>query len=85
MLSYLLLGVTSNNIQILISQNFTISKKITICTGTLIADFFQENFIPLFKSFSSLDIQLIPIVNTFFGEQDVTLSGLLPGQDIIAQ
>ena len=38
-----------------------ISKKVTICTGTLVANFFQEKFIPLFHSFSNLDIQLKPI------------------------
>ena len=62
-----------------------ISKKVTICTGTLVANFFQEKFIPLFHSFSNLDIQLKTIKNTFFGEDDVTVSGLLTGQDIITQ
>ena len=62
-----------------------ISKKVTICTGTLVANYFQENFLPLFESFSNLDIQLKPIVNTFFGEDDVTVSGLLTGHDIISQ
>ena len=62
-----------------------ISKKVTICTGTLVANFFQVKFIPLFHSFSNLDIQLKPIKNTFFGEDDVTVSGLLTGQDIITQ
>ena len=62
-----------------------ISKKVTICTGTLVANYFQENFLPLFESFSNLDIQLKSIVNTFFGEDDVTVSGLLTGHDIISQ
>jgi putative radical SAM enzyme (TIGR03279 family) len=62
-----------------------ISKKVTICTGTLVANYFQENFLPLFESFSNLDIQLKPIVNSFFGEDDVTVSGLLTGHDIISQ
>ena len=62
-----------------------ITKKVTICTGTLVANYFQENFIPLFESFSNLDIQLKPIKNTFFGEDDVTVSGLLTGYDIISQ
>ena len=62
-----------------------ISKKVTICTGTLVANYFQENFIPLFESFSNLDIQLKPLVNTFFGEDEVTVSGLLTGHDIISQ
>ena len=70
-------------------KNYTsinvISKKITICTGTLIANYFQENFLPLFQSFSNLDIQLRPIENKFFGEDDVTVSGLLTGNDIISQ
>ena len=62
-----------------------ISKKVTICTGSLVANYFQENFLPLFESFSNLDIQLKSIVNTFFGEDDVTVSGLLTGHDIISQ
>ena len=62
-----------------------LSKRVTICTGTLVAKYFQDNFIPLFESFTNLDIQLKPIVNTFFGEDDVTVSGLLTGHDIISQ
>ena len=58
---------------------------ITIGTGTLIADFFNTNFIPLLKTVSNLNVQLKSIDNTFFGEDDVTVSGLLTGQDIIAQ
>ena len=58
---------------------------ITIGTGTLIADYFNTNFIPLLKTVSNLDVQLKSINNTFFGEDDVTVSGLLTGQDIITQ
>ena len=36
------------------------------------------------KVFPQKEIQVIPIVNHFFGEQ-ITVSGLLTGQDIIAQ
>ena len=58
---------------------------ITIGTGTLIADYFNTNFIPLLKTVSNLDVKLKSINNTFFGENDVTVSGLLTGQDIITQ
>ena len=58
---------------------------ITIGTGTLIADYFNTNFIPLLKTVSNLDVKLKSINNTFFGEDDVTVSGLLTGQDIITQ
>ena len=58
---------------------------ITIGTGTLIANYFKTNFIPLLETVSNLDVQLKSINNTFFGEDDVTVSGLLTGQDIIAQ
>jgi putative radical SAM enzyme (TIGR03279 family) len=58
---------------------------ITIGTGNLIADYFNTNFIPLLKTVSNLDVQLKPIKNTLFGEDNVTVSGLLTGQDIIAQ
>ena len=36
------------------------------------------------KVFTQIEIQVIPIVNRFFGEQ-ITVSGLLTGQDIIGQ
>ena len=58
---------------------------ITIGTGTLIADYFNTNFIPLLNTVSNLDVQLKPIKNTFFGEDNVTVSGWLTSQDIIAQ
>ena len=58
---------------------------ITIGTGTLIANYFNTNFITLLKTVSNLDVQLKSINNTFFGEDDVTVSGLLTGQDIITQ
>jgi NifB/MoaA-like Fe-S oxidoreductase len=37
------------------------------------------------KTVSNLNVQLKSIDNTFFGGDDVTVSGLLTGQDIIAQ
>jgi len=67
------------------SSGFEKPTSITIGTGNLIADYFNTNFIPLLKTVSTLDVQLKPIKNTFFGEDNVTVSGLLTGQDIIAQ
>ena len=67
------------------SSGFKKPTSITIGTGNLIADYFNTNFIPLLKTVSNLDVQLKSINNTFFGEDDVTVSGLLTGQDIITQ
>ena len=67
------------------SSGFEKPIRITIGTGTLITDFFNANFIPLLKTVPNLDVQLKSIKNTFFGKDDVTVSGLLTGQDIITQ
>ena len=59
-----------------------VSRNITGITQSI---YFNDNFIPLLKTVSNLDVHLKPIKNTFFGEDNVTVSGLLTGQDIIAQ
>jgi len=59
--------------------------KITIGSGTLIADYFRERFIPLLESIPGLQVNYRPIRNDFFGAEEVTVTGLLTGQDIVAQ
>lgn len=57
---------------------------VTIATGLLAAPTICELAEIFMKSFPEKQIQVIPIVNHFFGEQ-ITVSGLLTGQDIIEQ
>ena len=57
---------------------------VTIATGLLAAPTICELAEIFMKSFPEKRIQVIPIVNHFFGEQ-ITVSGLLTGQDIIEQ
>ncbi len=59
-------------------------KKITIATGVLAAPSLQELAEDFMKVFPMTKIQVIPIINHFFGQQ-ITVSGLLTGQDIISQ
>ncbi len=60
------------------------TEKITIATGVLAAPTLQELAEAFHQVCSAKEIQVIPVVNHFFGEQ-ITVSGLLTGQDIIAQ
>ncbi len=57
---------------------------ITIATGVLAAPVIQELVSHLMEVFPEKEIQVIPIINHFFGEQ-ITVSGLLTGHDIIEQ
>ena len=59
-------------------------RNITIATGVLIKDIFQEKVIPVLNQIDNLNINLVPIHNHFFGNS-VTVSGLLTGKDIIDQ
>jgi len=60
-------------------------KKITIGTGTLINDWFHSNVIPTLESVHNLTINHTAIRNEFYGEDEVTVTGLLVGQDIVSQ
>ncbi len=57
---------------------------ITIATGLLAAPTIQELAAEFMKNFPQKKIEVIPIINHFFGEQ-ITVSGLLTGQDIVEQ
>lgn len=59
-------------------------KHISIATGTLIAPVINELVGKLNKKFPNLHCHVYAITNHFFGEQ-ITVSGLLTGQDIIKQ
>lgn len=57
---------------------------LTIATGCLAAPVIQELTEQFMKIFPEVQIRVIPIINHFFGEQ-ITVSGLLTGQDLIKQ
>jgi putative radical SAM enzyme (TIGR03279 family) len=59
-------------------------KHISIATGRLAYRFISEMMNKLMAEFGQLKIDVYPIRNDFFGEM-ITVSGLLTGQDILAQ
>lgn len=59
-------------------------QKLTIATGELAAPILKELTDDFMRAFPQIQVQVIPIVNKFFGEM-ITVSGLLTGQDIIEQ
>ncbi len=62
----------------------SIVSRVTVATGLLAAPTICELADKFMEIFPQIEIQVIPIVNHFFGEQ-ITVSGLLTGQDIIEQ
>jgi len=60
-------------------------RSVTVCTGTLISEWFQTHWLPTVNQWQNLTVKHLVIQNTFYGEKDVTVSGLLVGQDIIDQ
>ncbi len=59
--------------------------KVTVCTGTLIDKWFQSHWLPTVSSMENLDVNHVAIRNEFYGAEEVTVTGLLVGQDIIDQ
>ncbi len=59
--------------------------RITIGSGKLISDTFRNWFIPKLNAIPNLIVNYIPIENNFYGKEDVTVTGLLTGGDIIQQ
>lgn len=60
------------------------SRRITAATGMLAAPLIKALGKRLTEKFPQVSIEVIPIRNDFFGEQ-ITVSGLLTGQDLIRQ
>jgi putative radical SAM enzyme (TIGR03279 family) len=58
--------------------------RIGIITGLAAAEFMNDLVSEIKLTFPQLDLEIFPIINHFFGK-DITISGLLTGQDIIAQ
>lgn len=59
-------------------------EKLSIVTGRLVYPYIQQMADRLSREFPMKQIQVIPITNYFFGEM-ITVTGLLTGQDIMAQ
>ena len=55
-----------------------------MATGTLAAPTLRELAEGFMEAFPQVEVQVIPVINRFFGEM-ITVSGLLTGQDIISQ
>lgn len=60
------------------------NRKVTIATGALAAPTLGKLASEFMEAFPQAQIQVIPVVNEFFGDK-ITVSGLLTGQDIVNQ
>ncbi len=60
------------------------AEELSIATGTLAAPFIEQHAGLVCEKFPGRTIHVYPIVNHFFGEQ-ITVAGLITGQDLIAQ
>ena len=60
-------------------------RRVTVCTGTLISDWFKSHWIPTVENIENIEINHLTILNEFYGSKEVTVSGLLVGRDIIDQ
>jgi putative radical SAM enzyme (TIGR03279 family) len=55
---------------------------LTWVTGTLAAENLEKYILTKLRSVRNLEIDLVPVTNNFYGE-DITISGLLVGEDIL--
>ena len=69
----------------LLPQKIDKQKKVTVCTGTLISKWFKSYWLPTVERIENLEVSHLTILNEFYGVKEVTVSGLLVGQDIIDQ
>ena len=63
---------------------FMRAKEVSIATGRLAAPYIQKLCEEFMEKFPKIKINVYPIRNDFFGER-ITVSGLITGQDLIAQ
>lgn len=61
-----------------------VDKKYIVATGTLAYDYIVDMFSKIGEKLPGLEIEVVPIVNKFFGEK-ITVSGLITGLDLISQ
>lgn len=67
-----------------LEKKFNGSYKITLATGRLAAPFLSTLAADFMREFPGYEVEVAPIRNDFFGER-ITVSGLITGQDLIAQ
>lgn len=65
-------------------QEFDKTVSVTVASGTGVADFMQELLNKISEKFENVRINVVGIKNNFFGG-GVNVSGLVTGQDLIAQ
>lgn len=68
----------------MIKADANLTRNVTLATGRLAAPILTELTDQLSTKFPGIQTQVIPIRNDFFGE-NITVAGLLTGQDIIKQ
>lgn len=59
-------------------------RSLSLATGRLVAPILQELVEEMKGKYPNLEVHVYPIRNDFFGE-DITVAGLITGQDILAQ
>ena len=59
-------------------------QKYIVATGTLAYNFIVDMFTKIQETIPGLEIEVIPIVNNFFGDK-ITVVGLITGMDLISQ
>ena len=67
-----------------LKDKIEIDKKYIVATGTLAYDYIVDIFSKIQDKIPGLEIEVVPIVNKFFGEK-ITVSGLITGLDLISQ
>ncbi len=63
---------------------FMRKRHVTIATGKLAAPFMRQLAEIITEKFNKVTVDIVPITNEFFGEE-ITVSGLITGQDLIKQ
>ena len=67
-----------------LNEEFDGHHKVSLVTGRLAAPFLCEMADTFMKEFPGYEVEIVDIRNDFFGEK-ITVSGLITGQDLIAQ
>ena len=67
-----------------LEEDFDGHHKVSLVTGRLAAPFLREMADAFMKEFPGYEVEVVDIRNDFFGEQ-ITVSGLITGQDLLAQ
>lgn len=69
-----------NNLSVRFPSSLDVSEQVVVITGKS-GNTVLERVIPKFEQIDKLKVDLLPVTNTFFGEE-ITVTGLLTGQDI---